>query len=455
VNPQASGVPHDGEAEMALIGAILVSGSALEAVSEVLSPEDFYSERNRIIYSAALALQAEGVGIDQHTIADRLRPEGEFDKLGGKSYLLQILESVPTAHNAPQYARIVRDLSLRRQMIDAADTIRARAFEDEDAQAVVDHAEQIVYRAGDALAGVGGTLSPMMEIAGDGLRHIQDLYEAGGDLAGLSFGWPDVDDLTSGVQEGDLVILAARPAMGKTAFALGAQRHVATNEGVSVAMFSLEMDKRQINNRLLSLESSIPVSLLRSGRVPAEQWQNLVRATAIVGRMPIYIDDTPSSTVAQMRAKARRLQGRLRSRGERLGLIVVDYMQLMISDNQRRSAESRQQEVAEISRALKVMARDLGVVVLALSQLSRGVESRHDKRPLLSDLRDSGAIEQDADIVMFLYRDEYYDKKSERKGEAEVIVGKNRNGPTGTANLAWLERQAKFANLARGVVSYE
>src|SRR5918999_1683168 len=441
--------PHDLDAERAVIGAMLVSETAVAVVAERLAAEDFYSEVHRIIFGAMMRLYARGDPIDQLTLTNELRSVGEFEKVGGRAYVFQIVESVPTAANAARYAEIVRGKALLRDIIDVGSRITDDAFrEPEDVSEALDAAEQLVYGVSNRT--LREHLAPVSELAPGALEMIQRLYEAEGEVTGVETGFEDLDRLTTGFHNSDLVILAARPAMGKTALALNAIWHASGEKGMPVAIFSLEMSKEQLVQRLISQVTRIPAQALRSGNVRAEDWPKLVRGVAEVSRAPIWIDDTAGVTLMEMRAKVRRLASQLNVAGEMpLSLVVVDYLQLMVGGEARNRAENRQQEIAEISRGLKVLARDLDVPVLAIAQLSRAVEARHDKRPLLSDLRDSGAIEQDADMVMFLYRDEYYNSESDDKGIAEVIVGKHRNGPTGKVQLAWMEQYTKFASLAR------
>ena len=441
--------PHDLEAEKAVIGAMLVSDSAVAAVAERVAAEDFYSEVHRIIYGAMMRLYSRGDPIDQLTLTNELRGMGEFDRVGGRAYVFQIVESVPTAANAARYADIVRGKALLRAVIDVGSRITEDAFrEPEDVNVALDAAEQLVYNVSNRT--LREHLAPVSELAPGALEMIQRLYEQEGEVTGVETGFEDLDRLTTGFHKSDLVVLAARPAMGKTAFALNAIWHAAGQLKKPVAIFSLEMSKEQLVQRLISQTTRIPAQGLRSGNVKAEDWPRLVRGVAEVSGAPIWIDDTAGVTLMEMRAKVRRLASQLGARGEPpLSLVVIDYLQLMIGGEARNRSENRQQEIAEISRGLKVLARDLDVPVLAIAQLSRAVEQRHDKRPLLSDLRDSGAIEQDADMVMFLYRDEYYNPDSDDKGIAEVIIGKHRNGPTGKVQLAWMEQYTKFASLAR------
>src|SRR4051812_29263426 len=439
--------PHDLDAERAVIGAMLVSEAAVSVIGETLAAEDFYSETHRVLYGAMMRLYSRGEPIDQLTLSDELRRVGEFDHIGGRQYVFRLVESVPTAANAARYAEIVRGKALLRAVIDAGSLIQQEAFaEPDDVTQALDAAEQLIY--GISNRQLKQHLAPLSELAPGALEMIQRLYEQDGEVTGVETGFEDLDRLTTGFHKSDLVILAARPAMGKTAMALNAIWHAAGVDRLPVAIFSLEMSKEQLVQRLISQTTRIRTQDLRSGNVKAEDWPKLVRGVAEVSRAPIWIDDTAGITLMEMRAKVRRLASRLSAQGEApLSLVVVDYLQLMIGQGNR--FENRQQEIAEISRGLKVLARDLDVPVLAIAQLSRAVEQRHDKRPLLSDLRDSGAIEQDADMVMFLYRDEYYNPDSDDKGIAEVIVGKHRNGPTGKVQLAWLEQYTKFASLAR------
>src|SRR3712207_6723781 len=441
--------PHDLDAERAVIGAMLVSETAVSAVAERLTAEDFYSEVHRIIYSAMTRLYSRGDPIDQLTLTNELRTVGELDKVGGRAYVFQIVESVPTAANAGRYAEIVRGKALLREIIDVGSRITEDAFrEPDDVGEALDAAEQLVYGVSNRT--LREHLAPVSELAPGALEMIQRLYEQEGEVTGVETGFEDLDRLTTGFHKSDLIILAARPAMGKTALSLNAIWHASGEKKLPVAIFSLEMSKEQLVQRLISQTTRIPAQALRSGNVKAEDWPKLLRGVAQVSEAPIWIDDTAGITLLEMRAKVRRLASRLSAQGGApLSLVVVDYLQLMVGGGDRLRQENRQQEVAEISRGLKVLARDLDVPVLAIAQLSRAVEQRHDKRPLLSDLRDSGSIEQDADMVMFLYRDEYYNPDSDDKGIAEIIIGKHRNGPTGKVQLAWLEQYTKFASLAR------
>jgi replicative DNA helicase len=378
--------PHDLDAERAVIGAMLVSETAVAAVAERLAAEDFYSEVHRIIYGAMMRLYSRGEPIDQLTLTNELRSVNEFERIGGRPYVFQIVESVPTAANAGRYADIVRGKALLRAIIDVGSRITEDAFrEPEDVSEALDSAEQLVYGVSNRT--LREHLAPVSELAPGALEMIQRLYEQEGEVTGVETGFEDLDRLTTGFHKSDLIILAARPAMGKTAMALNAIWHASGEKKMPVAIFSLEMSKEQLVQRLISQTTRIPAQALRSGNVKAEDWPKLVRGVAEVSRAPIWIDDTAGVTLMEIRAKVRRLASQLNvAGGMPLSLVVVDYLQLMIGQGNR--AENRQQEIAEISRGLKVLARDLDVPVLAVAQLSRAVETRHDKRPLLSDLRD-------------------------------------------------------------------
>ncbi len=447
--------PHDIDAERAVIGAMLVSEAAVSVVGEMLDAEDFYSETHRVLYRAMARLYSRGEPIDQLTLTNELRSAGDFDRIGGRQYVFRLVESVPTATNAARYAEIVRGKALLRAVIDAGSRIQQEAFaEPEDVTQALDAAEQLIY--GVSNRQLKQHLVPTAELGPSILDEIQERYGAEGSITGVESGFGDLDQKTTGFHKSDLIILAARPAMGKTALALNIVWHAAGQNNLPVAIFSLEMSKEQLVQRLVSQETKIPAQDLRNGTIKSEDWPKLVRSVAKISRAPIWIDDTAGISLLEMRAKVRRLASRLNAQantdgrgGAPLSLVVVDYLQLMVGQNSR--SENRQQEIAEISRGLKVLARDLDVPGLAVAQLSRAVEQRHDKRPLLSDLRDSGAIEQDADLVMFLYRDEYYNPDSDDKGIAEVVIGKHRNGPTGKVRLTWMEKYTKFGSLARHV----
>jgi replicative DNA helicase len=435
--------PHDLDAERAVIGAMLVSETAVAVVAERLAAEDFYSEVHRIIYGAMMRLYSRGEPIDQLTLTNELRSVNEFERIGGRPYVFQIVESVPTAANAGRYADIVRGKALLRAIIDVGSRITEDAFrEPEDVSEALDSAEQLVYGVSNRT--LRERLAPVSELAPGALEMIQRLYEQEGEVTGVETGFEDLDRLTTGFHKSDLIILAARPAMGKTALSLNAIWHASGEKKMPVAIFSLEMSKEQLVQRLISQTTRIPAQALRSGNVKAEDWPKLVRGVAEVSRAPIWIDDTAGVTLMEIRAKVRRLASQLNVAGEMpLSLVVVDYLQLMIGQGNR--AENRQQEIAEISRGLKMLAKELDVPVIALSQLNRDPERRQDKRPQLSDLRESGALEQDADVVMFIHRD---DADPSKKGLADLIVAKHRNGPTDTLPLTFLPHLTQFRSFA-------
>ena len=378
--------PHDLDAERAVIGALLVSETAVAAVAEQLTPEEFYSETHRVIYAAMMRLYSRGDRIDQITLTNELNSINEFDRVGGRAYIFQLVESVPTASNAARYAEIVRGKALLRSVIDVGSRITEDAFrEPEDVTEALDSAEQLIYGVSNRT--LKQHLAPVSELAPGALEMIQRLYEQEGEVTGVETGFEDLDRLTTGFHKSDLVVLAARPAMGKTAMALNAIWHASGEKKMPVAIFSLEMSKEQLVQRLISQTTRIPAQALRSGNVKAEDWPKLLRGVAQVSEAPIWIDDTAGVTLMEMRAKVRRLASQLGATGgPPLSLVVVDYLQLMVGQGSRN--DNRQQEIAEISRGLKVLARDLDVPVLAIAQLSRAVEARHDKRPMLSDLRD-------------------------------------------------------------------
>ncbi len=446
-NQHASRVPpHDPQSERAVLGAMLVSEKALSEIcgESGLVTEDFYLEIHRTVFDAMVRVFSEGKPVDKVTVINALGAAGWKD---GRQYVAELWDSVPLASNALQYAKAVREAGIYRRLVDAGALIEDIGFSKddyEDPMAAVDAAERALLRAADVREEEG--LLSLEDLAPEAMESLQRRYESDGEMLGLPSGLFDVDRLTGGAAPGDLLVLAARPAMGKTSMALGWGWHVAGEMGEPVAIFSLEMSREQLVDRILSSVSRVPVQKIRSGKVAQEDFPRLLREGERISKAPLFIDDSAGTTVPRMRAKLQRLQARLRARGKRLGLVVVDYLQLMTTE---KKPKDKQAEVAEISRSLKVLARDLDVAVIAVAQLNREVEHRHDKRPLLSDLRDSGAVEQDADIVMFLYRDEYYNPDSDSKGTAEVIVGKHRNGPTGKETVAWFEKEARFASISR------
>ena len=433
--------PHSLEAEVSVLGAALLSKAAAGDVMEVLRSEDFYRNAHRVVFEAIQGLNTDGEPIDTVTITDWLASRGRLDEVGGAASIHDLTVAVPTAANAAYYAQIVREKALMRRLIDAGTAVTRLGYESgDDPVGVVDKAESLIYEV--AQTGTTSEYSRLGELLNESFAQIEALAERSSEVTGLATGFDDLDRLTAGLQPQNLIILAARPAMGKSSLVLGINHFVSARLNKPSLLFSLEMSKQEIVNRLLSSEARIDSSRLRTSRLEDTDWRKLGDALGTLSEAPLFIDDTPSITLMEIRAKARRLKQK-----HGLELVVVDYLQLMQS---HRRVDSRQQEVAEISRGLKMLAKELNVPVIALSQLSRQPESRTDKRPILADLRESGSIEQDADIVGFIYRDEVYDEDSPDKGIAELIIAKHRNGATGVVKLAFLDHLTKFANLARG-----
>ena len=431
--------PQNLDAEESVLGAMMLSAAAIEAVSEIVDAGDFYRGSHAKIYLAAIELYQHGQPVDAITIADKLHEKGELEEIGGKERVHEIAALVPATSNAAHYAKIVREMATLRGLTLVGEQIQRLGWERPgETPDLVDQAEQMVFDL--AQHRIRGSFDHVDVLVRESFEQITKMYESGGEMTGTPTGFRDVDQMTSGLQPGNLVIVAGRPSMGKSAFALGVASNLAVHHGIPVAVFTLEMSKIEVVQRFLCAEARVELQRLRTGKLTPEDWPRLVKACDTITKAPIYVDDTRMTTMLEIRSKARRLK----AKEPKLGLILVDYLQLMGSG----SIEHRVQEVSQISRSLKVIAGDLDAPVMALSQLSRAVESRTDKRPLLSDLRESGSIEQDADMVMFLYRDEYYNEQSEDQGLAEVILAKHRNGPTGTEKLAFLKRYAKFADLA-------
>lgn len=436
--------PHNIQAEESVLGSMLISKSAVGDALEIVRPEDFYREAHQAICEAVRDLFAQGEPVDAITVAEELRRRGQLEALGGASYILTLVSSVPTAANAIYYARIVAEHATLRRIIEASTRIAQEAYDvPEDVEGMVNRAEELIFSV--ASGRVTQDFMPIRELLSEGMDHIEALAARGNDITGIATGFHDLDSLLGGLQPGNLILVAARPAMGKSTLAMNFAQNVATQHSVPCVLFSLEMSWMEIVQRMICAEARVNTGSIRSGRMSEAEWRRVSHAVGRLAEAPIFIDDTPSITMAEIRAKCRRLKTR-----HGLGLVVVDYLQLMQSP---RRNENRVQEVAEISRAMKILAKELEVPVLAVSQLSRGPEqtggTAKPRRPRLADLRESGALEQDADVVMFVYREEYYDKESEKKGEAEIIVEKHRNGPTDTVSLAFLGQYTKFENLAR------
>ena len=435
--------PQNLDAEESVLGAMMLSPGAIGAVSEVLDGDgrDFYRESHAKIYKAALALYGKGEPVDAITLVDELDERGDLEAVGGSARVHELATLVPASANARHYAQIVHETAILRGLIQAGGEIARLGWERPgDAAALVDQAEQVVFELGQERA--SSEFSAIEDLLKESFERITHLYELGADVTGVPSGFRDLDRITSGFQEGNLVIVAARPGMGKSALGLGFAANVAVRTQQPVALFTLEMSKAEVTQRLMCAEAKVELHRLRTGRLAADDWPRLTAACDRLAKAPLYVDDTGSITMMEIRSKARRLK----SKHPDLGLIVVDYLQLMTSGT---NPENRVQEVSQISRSLKVLARDLEVPIIAMSQLSRAVEQRHDKRPILSDLRESGSIEQDADIVTFIYRDDYYTPEdSPDPGVAEVIVAKHRNGPTDKVKLSFISQYAKFADLA-------
>jgi replicative DNA helicase len=436
--------PQNLDAEESVLGAMMLSPGAIAVVSEILSSDgrEFYRESHAKIYRAALGLYVKGEPVDAITLADELDERSDLEDVGGKVRVQELAATVPATANAGHYAHIVRETATLRGLIRAGAEIARLGWERPgEATELVDQAEQVVFDLSQQRA--RGEFSHIEDLLKESFERITALYESGADVTGIPSGFRDLDRVTSGFQEGNLIIIAARPSMGKSALGLCMAANLAVRKGVPVALFTLEMSKSEVTQRLMCSEAKVESQRLRTGKLAADDWPRLTAACDKLAKAPIYVDDTGSITMMEIRSKARRLK----QKHPDLGLIIVDYLQLMTSGI---SAENRVQEVSQISRSLKVLARDLDVPIIALSQLSRAVEQRHDKRPILSDLRESGSLEQDADIVVFIYRDEYYEAESDQQGLAEVHVAKHRNGPTDTVKLSFLRRYAKFADLAAG-----
>ena len=432
--------PQNIEAEKAVLGAMLIKKDAIIEVQEILRPEDFYREAHKVAYEAMLKLTDNEEAVDIVTLTEELRKEEQLERVGGVRFVTDIANTVPTAANISYHAKIVKEKAELRRLIDAATAIAAAAYEDTDEVAnIMDEAEKRILAVAAGQSNDG--FEPMKAILLRTFDRINDLYESKGNITGISTGFKDLDHITSGLQPSDLVLVAARPSMGKTAFTLNMASYIGLHNLGTVAFFSLEMSKEQLMQRMLCSEGGIDAQRLRTGQLEDEEWTRLVETANRLNSAPIYIDDTAGITVMEMRSKARRLKAE-----HGLSVIFIDYLQLM-QGRASKNSDNRQQEISEISRSLKALARELSVPVIALSQLSRSVESRQVKRPMLSDLRESGSLEQDADIVMFLYREDYYDKDTEAKNITEVIIAKHRNGPVDTIKLFFQKEFTKFRDL--------
>ena len=433
-------LPHSVEAEQSVIGSMIMSRDAIMAASEIITSEDFYQHQYGILFDAMLELYNEGKPVDLVTLQERLREKDVPPEISSLEFARDLLNAVPTSANVRHYAAIVQDKSMLRKMIKVTEEIANTCYlQKERTEDILEDTEKKIFDLVQRRS--GGDFVPIKQVVLNALDKIEKASKNKGNVTGIPTGFIDLDYKTSGFQPSDLILIAARPSMGKTAFVLNVAQHMAFKEGQTVAIFSLEMSKEQLVNRLFSLESKVDAQLLRTGNLSDEDWAKLIEGAAVVGKSNLIIDDTPGISVGELRSKCRKFKLE-----QNLGIIIIDYLQLMTGSKR---AESRQQEISDISRNLKAIARELGVPVVALSQLSRAVEQRPDHLPMLSDLRESGAIEQDADVVMFLYRDVYYNKDTDKKNIAEVIIAKQRNGPIGTVELVWLPNYTKFANMKK------
>ena len=435
--------PHSIEAESSVLGGLLLDNGAWDRMGDLLVDGDFYRHEHKLIYAAIGGLINASKPADVITVYEQLQNLGKADEIGGLVYLNSLAQYVPSASNIRRYAEIVRERSILRKLVSASDEIATNAFnpQGKPVDKILDEAEQKIFNIGEEGTRMKQGFQSMDALVVDLLDRVTEMAENPNDITGVRTGFNDFDKMTSGLQPGDMIVLAARPSMGKTSLAINIAEHVALDEGLPVAVFSMEMGAAQLAVRIVGSIGRIDQGHLRTGKLTDEEWPRLTEAIEKLRTVSLHIDETPGLSTSELRANARRLA---RQYG-RLGLIVVDYLQLMSTSSS--GDENRATAVGEISRGLKMLAKELKCPVIALSQLSRGVESRTDKRPMMSDLRESGAIEQDADIIMFIYRDDYYNKESKEPGVAEVIISKHRNGPTGTVKLAFLKPLTKFENL--------
>ena len=431
-------LPHSIEAEQSVIGSMLLDRDAILVASEILTSDDFYQNQYGIIFDAMVELCNEGKPVDTITLQNRLKEKDVPPDISSMEYVRELLEAVPTSANVKYYANIVSDKAQLRKLIRATEEVENACYLEKDStETIMEEAEKKLFNILQRT--VGGDYVPIQQVVLNAINNIEKASKLKGSVTGIPTGFIDLDYKTSGMHPSDLVLIAARPSMGKTAFVLNIAQYMAFRKDVTVAIFSLEMSKEQLVNRLLAMESHVDSQNMRTGNLKDEDWTKLVEGADIIGRSNLIIDDTPGISIAEMRSKCRKYKLE-----HNLG--IIDYLQLMSGSGK---SDSRQQEISDISRSLKALARELDVPVIALSQLSRAVEQRPDHRPMLSDLRESGAIEQDADVVMFLYRDDYYHKDTEKKDIAEVIIAKQRNGPIGTIELVWLPRYTQFVNMKK------
>ncbi|MGN0343540.1 MAG: replicative DNA helicase [Lachnospiraceae bacterium] len=435
-------MPNSLEAEQSLIGSMIMDRDAIMVASELLVKEDFYHQQYGILFEAMVELFNNREPVDLITLQNKLKEKNVPPEISSLEYVKDLVDAVPTSANAKYYAEIVKDKSMLRRMIHTTEDITNDCYQgSESTEVLLEQTEKKIF---DLLQNRGGgDYVPIKQVVLNALNKIEKASKTQGNVTGIATGFLDLDYKTAGLQPSDLILVAARPSMGKTAFVLNIAQYVAFHSDLCTAIFSLEMSKEQLVNRLFSLESRVDAQKLRSGDLSDADWEKLIEGAGTIGQSKLIIDDTPGISISELRSKCRKYKLE-----HDLKLIIIDYLQLM-SGSGGKSSESRQQEISDISRSLKGLARELNVPVIALSQLSRAVEQRPDHRPMLSDLRESGAIEQDADVVMFIYRDDYYNKDTEDKGLAEIIIAKQRNGPIGTVNLVWLPEYTKFANMER------
>lgn len=433
-------LPHSAEAEQSVIGSMIMDKDAIVAASEVITGTDFYEQQYAILYDTMVELFNEGKPVDLVTLQNRLKEKDVPPQVCSLEFIRDLVTSVPTSANVRYYAQIVRDKAVLRRLIKVSEETANSCYMDkENLDSILEKTEKQIF---DVVQNKGTKeFTDIKEVVLRSIDSIEAAAKNQGSVTGVSTGFYDLDYKTAGLQPSDLILVAARPSMGKTAFALNIAEYVALKTNVATAIFSLEMSQDQLVKRILAMNSKVDSQAIRTGSLSGDDWTSLMESARIIGNSKLFIDDTSAISVSEMRSKCRKLKME-----KNLGLIIIDYLQLMTGSKR---SESRQQEISEISRSLKSLAREINVPIIALSQLSRAVEQRPDKRPMLSDLRESGAIEQDADVVMFIYRDDYYNHDTEEQGVSEVIIGKQRNGPVGTIKLAWLAQYTKFANLER------
>ena len=434
-------MPNSLEAEQSVIGSMIMDREAIIAASEILLKEDFYHQQYGVLFEAMVELFNEGQPADLVTLQNRLKEKDVPPEVSSLEYVRDLVAAVPTSANVKYYAQIVKEKAVLRKLIKVTENIENECYlGKESLEVILEDTEKKVFELLQNRG--GGDYVPIKQVVINTLEKIELASKTKGNVTGIATGVVDLDYKMAGLQPTDLILVAARPSMGKTAFVLNIAQYVAFHSNLTAAIFSLEMSKEQLVNRMFSLESRVDAQVLRSGNLADSDWEKLIEAAGVIGASNLIIDDTPGISISELRSKCRKYKLE-----HDLKLVIIDYLQLMSGSG--RSTDSRQQEISDISRSLKALARELNVPVIALSQLSRAVEQRPDHRPMLSDLRESGAIEQDADVVMFIYRDDYYNKDSENKNIAEIILAKQRNGPIGTVNLVWLPQYTKFANLER------